>query len=275
MTSFSERLGYKKPKLDLQFDKIDNRLRNGLWNEISLYFFQSRSNHSDYYFTQPYDEITKNIWRGFFKAPIEDRPISAASCHSDIKGFFLMLEFPDIYDFVEFMASLPLIEESKAFTKECNKVLEREKSAFRFVGNELAPITNKTEIAEIEIAQDQNTSKSVAEHIDTAVSLYSNREKPDYRNSIKESISAVEAAAKEVTGDRKATLGTALSKLEKARALHEALKKGFSSLYGWTGDSDGIRHAMMDKSNLTEADARYMLVSCSAFANYLLSKNST
>jgi hypothetical protein len=33
------------------------------------------------------------------------------------------------------------------------------------------------------------------------------RENPDYRNSIKESISAVESAAQEITGDTGATLG--------------------------------------------------------------------
>ena len=50
------------------------------------------------------------------------------------------------------------------------------------------------------------------------------------------------------------------------------LEGGFLKLYGYTNDSDGIRHAMLEESQLTQADAVYFLVSCSAFVNYLKSK---
>jgi hypothetical protein len=52
--------------------------------------------------------------------------------------------------------------------------------------------------------------------------------------------------------------------------LHPALQQGFSQLYGYTNDADGIRHAMMEVSNLHFEDALYILVSCSAFISYLL-----
>lgn len=54
--------------------------------------------------------------------------------------------------------------------------------------------------------------------------------------------------------------------------LHKALKTGFSSLYGYASDAEGIRHAMLDESKLSFSDAKYMLVSCSAFVNYLIGK---
>ena len=57
--------------------------------------------------------------------------------------------------------------------------------------------------------------------------------------------------------------------IEKKGILHQALKKAFSALYGYTSDADGIRHALLDESTLTKADARFMLISCSAFVNYL------
>lgn len=47
-------------------------------------------------------------------------------------------------------------------------------------------------------------------HLTKALSLLSDRNKPDYRNSIKESISAVEATCKSLTGI--STLDKALSK---------------------------------------------------------------
>ena len=56
--------------------------------------------------------------------------------------------------------------------------------------------------------------------------------------------------------------------------LHPALKRSFDSLYGYTSDAGGIRHAMSGEPAITSDDARFMLVSCSAFVNYLISKAS-
>jgi hypothetical protein len=43
-------------------------------------------------------------------------------------------------------------------------------------------------------------------------------------------------------------------------------------MYGYTSDAEGIRHALMDEPTLESEDAKFMLVSCSAFVNYLRSK---
>jgi hypothetical protein len=56
-------------------------------------------------------------------------------------------------------------------------------------------------------------------------------------------------------------LGPALSKLEKSVRVHPALRKGFGSLYGFTSDEKGIRHALLDEpmAQVDETDALYML----------------
>jgi len=51
--------------------------------------------------------------------------------------------------------------------------------------------------------------------------------------------------------------------------LHGGLKNGYGNLYGYTNDANGIRHSLLAESNLTQADAKYFLISCSAFVNYL------
>ena len=101
-----------------------------------------------------------------------------------------------------------------------------------------------------------------------------NRKSPDYRNSIKEAISAVEAICNLITGEKRATLGQALKRIEEKVSLHPALKNAFSNLYGYTSDAEGIRHALLDEPNLGFEEAKFMLVSCSAFINYLISKAS-
>jgi hypothetical protein len=47
------------------------------------------------------------------------------------------------------------------------------------------------------------------------------------------------------------------------------LKSAFLSLYGYTSDANGIRHALLEEAQLTFEDAQFMLVACSAFVNYL------
>jgi len=109
-----------------------------------------------------------------------------------------------------------------------------------------------------------------------ALDLFADRESPDYRNSIKESILAVEAICQLITDNPKATLGDALKEIAKKTKvdLHGALKDAFGSLYGYTSDAEGIRHALLDEPNLCFEDAKFMLVSCSAFINYLIAKSS-
>ena len=88
----------------------------------------------------------------------------------------------------------------------------------------------------------------------------------DYRQSVKESISAVEAKARLITGTT-ATLGAALKALVFThKAFHDALDK----LFGFTSDSSGIRHSLLEsKSVVSESEARFFLVVCSAFINFM------
>lgn len=106
-------------------------------------------------------------------------------------------------------------------------------------------------------------------HLQTAVDRFSDRDAPDYRNSIKEAISAVESLCRILTNDSNATLAGALKKID----VHPALQKGFSAIYGYASDADGIRHAMLDEPTLSADDAKFYLVLCSAFVNYLIAKD--
>lgn len=116
---------------------------------------------------------------------------------------------------------------------------------------------------------------SVKIHIDKALGLFAERRNPDYENSIKESISAVESMCCIITGlmGRNATLGNTLKKLkENSVHIHQAMEKAFLALYGYTSYEDGIRHGGIDFRNAPSEDAKYMLISCSAFINYLTEK---
>lgn len=161
--------------------------------------------------------------------------------------------------------------DSKHFTSAAyyNQVFEREYVGYRFVQGEISRITDATEIKAIEAAATTEHNE-VQQHIEKALHYLSDRVSPDYENSIKESISAVERMCSIIIGKR-ATLGDALKKLEDAGVvIHPALKSAFNTLYGYTSDASGIRHAgQLGGANSTFDEAKFMLVSCCAFVNYL------
>jgi hypothetical protein len=139
------------------------------------------------------------------------------------------------------------------------------------VNNQIVAVTSETEIAEIKKAATPKTGfEGIAQHIDAALSLFGKKPDPDYRNSVKESISAVEAAVNLLTG-KSGGIDDALRVLEKNGTLHPAFKLALSKLYGYTSDKDGVRHALLEPGvTVTAAEAKFMLVACSAFANFLI-----
>ena len=61
--------------------------------------------------------------------------------------------------------------------------------------------------------------------------------------------------------------------LEKKRGLKGPLKVAFEKLYSYTNDKGGVRHADgLFVSEVSFEEAKFMLVSCSAFVNYLISE---
>jgi hypothetical protein len=177
-----------------------------------------------------------------------------------------------VYDVVEFVMKNGGDQQQELFRNNCNHFLQLENSGYRFVGSEITPITSPVEMKTIESAINAGL-KGVEVHLSAALSFLSDRKKPDYRNSIKESISAVESICCLMSKDNKATLGSALKIVADKAAIHPALEKAFSSLYGYTSDAKGIRHALLEEqAPLTFTDAKFMLVACSGFTNYLIGK---
>ena len=155
--------------------------------------------------------------------------------------------------------------------QQYNQLLEDEKSGYRVIDGKVVPITSPTEFLAIETVIN-SPYVSVTAHMRKALSLYADLEKPDYENSIKESISAVEAMCCIING-KDTTLNKAIDKLKNNGIhIHPSLEKGFISIYGYACDEKGIRHAGRCFVNAPAEDAKYMLISCSAFVNYLMEK---
>lgn len=275
MLSFSKRNGYVDSQI--QFETVSENLKN----RIFAAFF----NKEFYDPNQPFDLSFNNDHSktGIENMMVEmgllfDAPVSMSirKRHADElkKYLFAQNKWYSIFDFIEKYLAISNDNVSQNMTENFNHILEEEASGYRISNLLVVPITNEMELAAINKAQ--NTPyESVNIHMNKALKLFADRKQPDYENSIKESISAVEAMCCIITGTKgkEATLGKAIKKLkDNGIHIHQAMEKAYLSLYGYTSDENGIRHGTIDFTNAPSEDAKYMLVSCSAFVNYLIEK---
>ncbi len=273
---FSERIGKKDVKSVVQIDTIDEDLRISLWNLIFTVFFKTHPSGYNLYQHQSKDLLI-SVWRNLWKKAEDEIPVNTLNLRDYWKNIILNSNYLDIYDLLEYIAQVPFeqgINISK-YILACNRILERELSAYRFIHHELVPINNQTELDAINTAISSTSVSAlntVRTHLDAAVSLLSDRENPDYRNSIKESISALESICKIINSDNSSEFPKAIKAIKSKIGLHEALVQGFTKIYGYTSDGDGIRHALTEEPNVNQEDAIFMLVSCSSFINYIIVK---
>jgi hypothetical protein len=266
VTTFSQRQGIKPVSEILQVGGMNADLRNSLWNVLDAHIWST----DRFVWTQRgaagIEKFSRDLWFHFFKLPVDSRPARNDEILRAIRKRFFECAWNEVYDFIEFVLR---IWKSPVALSDINFILERELAGYRVVENQFVPITDAQEVAMLQSALADNRFAGVSAHLKQALEHLSNRENPDYRNSIKESISAVEGMACIVAEMPKASLGDALKALERRGKLHPALKDGFSKLYGYTSDADGIRHAMLEEPNLSVTDAKFFLLSCTSFVNYL------
>lgn len=277
MSSFSQRKGIKPLQKSMQIESLDVDLRNRLWSVIYSSIFE------EYESPNPYGNrsqaavicinIAKFVWTDYFKLQadtfFEPDPNRSKSSFHPIKNLIINGPWNEALDLLEFL--LKSIPESweEEIIEDLNKVFESENASFRIIGLEITEITDPIEVESIESAI-QNTRGTTHTHLAKALELLSDRKLKDFRNSIKESISAVEAASQAVAQKSGATLNEALREIKKSRTIHPAFERSLISLYGYTSDSGGIRHALTeDTVHPTYADAKLLLVTSAAFVNYI------
>jgi len=191
-----------------------------------------------------------------------------------IYSIIIEYEYTDVFTFIEGIIKFFDITDKatyyrynykKEFIEAISNVFKAESVNYKIISNKITDIVDEEQIKSIENTL-KNPYKEVSGHYAKAIEqLYSVK---DFDNSIKESISSLEAMCQILTKNNKATLGDAL-KLMKDK-IHPAMKGAFEKLYGYTSDANGIRHANgLGEGNSTFEEAKYMLISCSAFVNYL------
>ena len=276
---FSDRMGVKKENTQIQHEKFDDRTRIALINAIELLWKSFSDTMPEY----AMNTILINVLSEVYLEKVDYRiRYSASKVLSIVYDTIQNDEYDDILTIVEYVAQ-QLFSTYKSYLSHrlsdktpiqpyelFNSIFEKEFVGYRFVNRLITPITNKVEINEINDAV-TTPYKQVNNHINKSLDMLSSRDNPDYENSIKESISAVECICSIIIG-KSTTLGTALDRLEKAGlTIHPSMRAAFDKLYGYTSDGTGIRHSgKLGGPQSTFEEAKFMLVSCCAFVNYLI-----
>lgn len=283
MGLFSERYGYVKPSDIIVRETITDEIQNAIcscYDRLNYAF----SNSNVYYGEQPYIDMEKYLWTYFLNLREGDfqdgrryHIVATTFLEDNSNEWYKKLDLIEItvkylYDICQkYDRSFAI---ANLFVNRLNSEFKRLNFAYRIINRELVEVSSKEEIVTIEEAL-QSKQKNIKLHLNKALELYAKRPIADFRNSIKESISAVEVFCREKTGED--TLGKALNKLENNSVIiPKLLKLAFEKLYAYTNQPDtGIRHALMDDESTytpTADEALFMLVSCCSFINYLNKK---
>jgi hypothetical protein len=272
MSTFSERHGYVKPK-SIQFESMDDDLKNGIWNAIQLYFLRKRrQSASDFIDDDEIESIFSVIWIKFLKLPIDTMHPHWENLVQQFRIQFFKFSWHQVYTLLELLATLldKLENGNKGrFEEYCNSLFESEVSGWRFVDGVISPITNAAEIQSVESAI-QTPLESVNEHVRSALESLSLKPEPDTRKCVSESFHAIESLAIKTLGLKGKSLGDLMPDLKKELELHGAFSSGISQLWGWA--SDVARHSKKEDYKLSVEEAKCVLVLCSSVTIYLIQR---
>ena len=188
-----------------------------------------------------------------------------------VKEIIFSRNYVRVFNFIQFVCRSPFCP--SAVVRGISDALINCRAAYRLIDKTIVPISDVADAEAVTVALKvaaDHSAQGPRAHLRAAAEKLNGGE---WGGAIRESIHAVEAAAKVVEPDAN-ELGPALTRLEKRAAINPAMKKAFGALYGFSSDEKGIRHSLVydEKANVTEADAMFMFGACAAFVSYLLSQ---
>jgi hypothetical protein len=269
MAKFSERIGAQAPRVVIQVSDLDHATRTALWNSFHSTVTDMNRRGYEYNGTRPGNALLRTMWADELELPIDE--FSTDSAITVTKNLYLKKEWWKVLDHVQWMAGAVggyWANLAGAYRAAVESDLQRYLVGYRFLGDELIPVSNEAEMLEVRNAM-SGAGSNARVHLERATSLLASREDPQYAKVVHESINAVESTVAELTGQ--AVLSAGLKQLEqKGVPTHKALLGAWDKLYGYTSDAGGIRHGLVRDEEVDEPLAVYFLVTCSAFINMLL-----
>lgn len=253
-----------------QKNKMSDELRNMIWNTIYMALKDNLNSDGGGYdypkWSNKLKPWVKDIWSTHFNLPLDTIDNDPNNYIDQIKVCFFSLNPDKVYEFTEFFCKKL---QSKKFENNCNNIFQQQRSAYKFVN--CCIIENISEVETDSLNSSLNTSyREVNEHMSKALTFLSDKRRPDFHNSIKEAVSAIEALARIITETPNGTLGQLVqnSNLNLHTCIQEAIKK----VYGFASDEGGIRHSQkVNSKSICYDEALFIVVFSSSLINFVIS----
>lgn len=274
--TFSQAQGIDPLPQPLKLGQLPTPIRNLLWSWI---YDDLRSHHREDMFGNwslggNWPRILCDYHVDFLYRPLDEFTEKFEPNASDAKNLIQTQPYNRVFDYLQFLMrhrSAP-----QGLSKFISSAFKKFMCAYTVIddGPTIAPVS-LPEQAESITRSFQTLSGKIFQgarrHLIESAQLI-NAGKP--AASVRESIHAVESVARRLDADASTTLKPALDALSNKNVeLHPAFKKGVESLYGYTSDEDGIRHAQLgDDASVDMEDAVFMFGACAAFSAYLVDK---
>lgn len=274
---FSERKGFKKFSDIIQIDSLNERTRNKIYTAFRETFDDIKNTYNP---RQNYDFFVYYMFTEVFSKTEDDIPCDIYGYNYDkvlniIKQIIIEDDYSEVFTLIEciydafskinyyYPGSSKTM--NQMFVEQIELVFKNENVNYKFLNGIITDIVSDEEIKSLDSSLSDGEDVTRSHMIKAINFLYKTK---DYDNSIKESISAVESVCQIILDKDNVTLSNALKKLPKN--THPALIEAFKKIFAYTSDANGIRHANgLGEGNSTFEEARFMLISCSAFINYL------
>jgi hypothetical protein len=149
------------------------------------------------------------------------------------------------------------------FAEEIQRLFEEEGLGYEFRDGLVQRRGKRHTINQINKAEgalaDQRL-EAARKHFSKSLRYFRDREKPDHENAVKEAVCAVEAAAKELFPDVKATtLGDFIKSATGSDLLPKTIGQTFSGLYAFRNSGEGVSHGAASGGAVTPELSEYVL----------------
>jgi hypothetical protein len=228
--SFRQAEGTEAAPAALKWGELDEDLRLEIWNVVHMFLELKRPSDSNFFS----DNFTRNLAQALrrpLKVPIDEALVlfeRFTGAVDFLKNVILGSNYDDVIEIIQSLARR--FSADSVLQGLLSEAFGDTRSPYQLIGPPPTIVPKGIEIEGRSVGSDlseiaASSAKGAFAHLISAAEAL-NRNEP--RDAIRESIHAVESAAKQITGLDKATLPDALRVLQRQRGLHPDLRESFA-----------------------------------------------
>ena len=275
MLSFSQAQGYEEIPGPLKLEQLPPEARTRIWN---CFYSHMQECVRGLYLSGIWEKIVREVHERLDGRPLDEWSADFRAVSSGLRQRIEADRFNRVFDLVQFVLRCPpcppdFITMMKWTFAECGLAYAIDDGPPPTIVPTASHEEGQALVDAIGTLRDAGLD-GCASHLREAAERINEN---DWAGAVRESLHAVESVARRLDPGASRGLGPALKSIEKqGGTLHPALVDAFGKLYGYASDEQGVRHALLDRtdSRVDRDLAVFMLGACASFASYLQRKHA-